>query len=183
MLQLPEKHRTWHSFCTHPDVRFENQGQNEEVLLTMRAHPITLFPFILNSLIFFILIFSLNMFIAHFLTQFQLIYINSFLIMFILLYIWIGIINWYFNVGIVSNQQIVDVDFSAIGNKELTRTKLGKVEDITVKTGGFFPGLFDFGNIFIQTAGTEVNTEFIHIAHPNDAQHIIQSILEEYGTA
>lgn len=183
MLQLQEQHRTLHSLCLRPNVRFENQGANEEVLLTMRAHPITLLPFFLNAAIFLFLIFLSNFIIFHFLTSFQLAYINVFFILFIFMYVWIGIVNWYFNIGIVSNQQIIDVDFSAIGNKELTRTKLSHVEDITVKTGGFVPGLFDFGNIFVQTAGSEINTEFINIAHPGDAQHIIQNILEEYGSA
>jgi len=182
MPQLQERHRTLHSFCIRPNVHFENQGPQEEVLLTMRAHPVTLVPFLLNALIFLSLIFVSDFFIVHFLTSFQILYLNVFFMVFIFIYVWIGVVNWYFNIGIVSNQQIIDVDFSAIGNKELTRTKLSHVEDITVKTGGFFPGLFDYGNVFIQTAGTEINTEFMNIAHPSDAQHAIQNILEEYGS-
>ncbi len=182
MLQLQEKHRTLHSLCIKPSVHFKDQGQNEEVLLTMRAHPATILPFFFNAFIFFMLIFISNFFIAPFLTSFQLLYINVFFILFIFMYVWVGIVNWYFNIGIVSNQQIIDVDFSVTGNKELTRTKLSHVEDMTLKTGGFFPGLFDYGNIFIQTAGSEVNTEFINVSHPGEVQHIIQNILEEYGS-
>jgi hypothetical protein len=89
--------------------------------------------------------------------------------------------NWYFNMGIVTNKQIIDVDFSALSFRNVSRTELDHIEDITVKVSGFASSIFDFGNIFIQTAGSEINTEFINIPHPSRAAHIIQDILKQYG--
>lgn len=77
--------------------------------------------------------------------------------------------------------QIIDVDFNILTFKEITRTELTHVEDVTVKTSGFISGIFDFGNIYIQTAGSEINSEFIMVPHPARATKIIEDILKQYG--
>ena len=57
--------------------------------------------------------------------------------------------------------------------------QLGKIEDITVKSGGYFESLFNYGSIFIQTAGTEANVEFIDVPYPSDAIQIINKLLSK----
>ena len=90
--------------------------------------------------------------------------------------------NWYFNVGIITNKGIVDVDFNLVLYKETTYTLLNHVEDITAKIGRFFESVFDFGNLFVQTAGTERNTEFLNIPHPSAAAKIINSLVQTEDT-
>ena len=94
-------------------------------------------------------------------------------------YFWFVFLNWYFNVGIISNKRIVDVDFNVVLYKEVTYTLLSHIEDVTSKSGGFFESVFDYGNLFIQTAGTEVNTEFINIPHPSAAAKIIDMVIQQ----
>jgi len=182
MLQLEENHSFLHAMCVRPGIKFEDQKVEEEVLLSLRAHPITLVPTLINSIILFVLIFFSSFVLGQFLNSVQLIYTITFFCFVTFIYLWFQIINWYFNIGIITNKQIVDVAFSALSYRNVTRTELTHVEDITVKTSGFLPSIFDYGNIFIQTAGTETNTEFFQIPHPARAAHIIQDVLKEYDT-
>jgi len=181
MNELAPAHYTMHALCVRPDVQFDSQRDGEVVLLSMRAHPITLVPSFFNSLVFFLLIFLLNFLVPTFISINSIIYINVFFIFFIFVYLWIQIVNWYFNIGLITNLQIIDVDFNILTFKEITRTELTHVEDVTVKTSGFISGIFDFGSIYIQTAGSEINSEFIMIPHPSRAAKIIQDILKYYG--
>lgn len=174
-------HSTLHALCFKPDIHFTNQKEGEIVLLSLRTHPITLLPAIFNILIIFILMSSLNFIIPQFLGWFATLYINVFFIFFLCIYAWILFTNWYFNIGIITNQQIIDIDFNIVLSKEMTRTGLTSVEDVTVKTSGFFPGIFNYGNIFIQTAGTQINTEFLAIPRPGKVGQIIQDIIRQYG--
>ena len=89
--------------------------------------------------------------------------------------------NWYFNIGIITNKQVVDVDFNVLTFRDVTRTELFHIEDITVKVSGFISSIVDYGDVFIQTAGSEINTEFFQVPHPAEAAHIIQDILKVYG--
>ena len=183
MLQLQESHSFLHAQCVMPGgVKFEDQKLEEDVLLTLRAHPIILIPTVVNGVIMFFLNFFSWFILGQFLNLQQLIYTITFFAFVSFIYLWFQIMNWYFNIGIITNKQIVDVDFSALSYREVTRTELIHVEDITVKVSGFASSIFDYGNIFIQTAGSEVNTEFLQVPHPARAAHIIQDILKEYGS-
>lgn len=179
MDELKTSHKLFHSFCIRPDTRFDTQGADEVVLLVLRAHPITLVPILINGLFLFFILFFMNFFFPSFLEISQILFINVFFLVIIANYIWFGFLNWYFNVGIITNQGIVDIDFNLILYKETTYTLLSHIEDITAKSGGFLESVFDFGNLFIQTAGTERNTEFLNIPHPSSAAKIINSIVQK----
>lgn len=70
----------------------------------------------------------------------------------------------------------MDVDFSDVVYKEITEARLDRVEDITSKGGGFFETFFNYGDLFIQTAGTELNIEFDNIPNPADVVRIIDDL-------
>ncbi len=171
-------HRLLHSFCLHPSLRFETQAGDETVILVLRAHPITQVSWIITTLIILILPFFFNIVLINNLSAQQFLFINFFWYSFLLSYIFLNILNYLFNVGIISNRRIIDVDFHQILYKEFTTSSISKIEDVTVKSGGFIPSLFNYGDLFIQTAGTEANIEFINIPKPTEAAQIINSLMK-----
>lgn len=170
-------HGILHSFCIRPDYRFENQNPDEEIILVLRAHPVTLIPWIINSIFLFAVLISLNFLLPKFLNAGQILFLDIFGIAFILAYIWFNFLSWFFNIGIVTSSRIIDVDFHAVIYREITATHLSKIEDVTAKSGGFIASVFNFGNVFVQTAGSEINIEFINIPRPVDATKIINDLI------
>ncbi|MBI4999751.1 PH domain-containing protein, partial [Candidatus Gottesmanbacteria bacterium] len=90
----------------------------------------------------------------------------------------VSFITWYFNVYIVTNERIVDVDFLHLLYKELSSTRIARIQDVTYKLGGVFRALFDFGDVFIQTAGTEPNFDFLAVPHPEAVVRKIAELME-----
>lgn len=174
----PSSHRLLHSFCLHPSLRFETQAGDETVILVLRAHPITQVLWVITALIILILPFFFNIFLINNLVAKQVLFINFFWYSFLLSYVFLNILNYLFNVGIITDQRIVDVDFHQILYKEVTASLISKIEDVTVKSGGFIPSLFNYGNLFIQTAGTEANIEFINIPMPTEAAQTINNLMK-----
>ena len=174
-----KKSSALYSYCLNPQIKFDTHEEGEIVYLLLRSHPFTQIGWILSSAFFFILFFILNFFLQNFLRLEQVLIINLFFIVFIFSYIWFNILNWYFNVGIVTSKRVIDIDFYAVLYKEITVAQLGKIEDITVKSGGYFQSLFNYGSIFIQTAGSDVNVEFIDVPYPTDAVQIINKLLSK----
>lgn len=170
-------HELFHSYCSYPDIHFETQHRSEIVILVLRAHPITQVSWFINSFIFFIFLIVLNFIPLSFFSLNQIIFINIFGISIILSYLWFNFLSWFFNVGIVTSERIIDIDFHMILYKEVTATRLDRVEDITSKSGGYLASFFDYGNIFVQTAGTEANIEFFNIPHPSRVVQIINGLL------
>lgn len=171
-------HRFLHSFCIRPDITFENQGKDEEVVLMLRAHPITQLPWIINVIILFILLFVANLVFFTYLGSLQAFFINFFLIIFIFSYAWLNILVYLFNVGILTNIKVVDIDFSAVIYKETTEARLDKIEDVTSKAAGYFESLFNYGDVFVQTAGTEANIEFQKVPRPAEIVNFINELTQ-----
>ncbi len=174
-----KKSSVFYSYCLNPQSKFDTQEDGEKIYLLLRSHPFTQIGWILSSIFLFILLFISNFFIQSFFNLGQIFIINLFFIIFILSYIWFNILNWYFNVGIITNKRVIDIDFYAVLYKEITNAQLGKIEDITVRSGGYLESLFDYGSIFVQTAGTEANVEFIDVPYPSDAVQIINKLLSK----
>lgn len=165
------------AFATYPSASFESLAPGETIILLLRAHPITQLGWFLNTLGLIVLLIVLNLFITFLFNPAQMLFINIFGIAFIFAYALFNFFVWYFNVGIVTNMRVIDVDTHSLTYKEVSEARINKVEDVTSKSGGFFASIFDYGNVFVQTAGAEVNIEFLNVPKPAEVVRIINELL------
>lgn len=168
--------KSLNSYMLHPTYKFETQKANEHLFLLVRAHPFTQLGWIINTVALVFLLIFLNFFFAYFLSSTQLIYLNVFVGVAIFSYAWYNFLSWYFNVGVITNERIVDIDFYNILYKEVSEANISKVEDVTSKVGGFFGSFFSFGDVFVQTAGTEKNIEFLGVPNPTEIVSLINDL-------
>jgi len=177
------ENKVFFSYCLYPEIKFETYEPGEKIILLLRANPFTQLSWILYSVFSLILIFVVNIIISSFFAISQLFLLNCFMAVFLLSFIWFNLLNWYFNVGIVTNRRVIDIDFYAVLYREITVARLDKIQDITVKSGGYFEAFFNYGTIFIQTAGTEANIEFADIPRPAEVVQMIEKLLtKRHGT-
>ena len=176
-LDKTSKTRFLHSFSLYPSIKIDSQGENEEVILFLRAHPVTQIFWMINSIVFFMALFIMILFLPSIIGIKETLFIILFGFVFIISYVWFNILSWFFNVGVITNERVVDIDFHSVIYKEISEARLNKIEDVTSKGAGYLGSLFNFGNLFIQTAGTEANIEFVNIPDPSGASHIINEIL------
>lgn len=175
-----EKHEVMNSFIFHPkNVHFESQQANEEVILILRAHPVTQIGWLINSLFVTILIIVLNFVLPIILTPGQILFFNFFAGAALFAYMWYNFLLWFFNVGIITNQRIVDIDFRSILYKEVTAAKDDKVEEVTSRSAGYLGSLFDYGNVYVETASNEINIEFERVPHPAMVVQIINELVPD----
>ena len=59
---------------------------------------------------------------------------------------------WFFNVYIITNKKVVDIDFDGLLYKNISETQLRNIEDVTSQVKGFFGMIFNVGNVYVQTA-------------------------------
>lgn len=178
------------SFCQNPlGFSFQNQEKDEKILLFLRRHPITNISWLIPSLLLLILPLILTLF-APFLERFFLSpillpgnYLTILLIfyyLFVFNYMFISFISWFYNIGIVTQKRVIDIDYSDIVHRYISFTKLSLIEDVTYRQTGFIRSLFNFGDVFVQTAGTHPNFEFLSVPQPSKATHIIQELIGKH---
>lgn len=173
------------AFMERPrDIHFETQEPEEEILLLMRRHPVTNVGWVTTMLI----LIALPLIIGPLLLSSALIPpeipAGYYLVVPFLWYLGVAgiaftnFLRWYFNVYIVTNDRVVDIDWLSLLYKQLSSTQLEKIQDVTYNQGGILDSFFDFGNVLIQTAGNEPNFEFEAVPKPERVVRQIHKVLE-----
>lgn len=171
------------SFCSNPrNISFENQDEGEEVLLFLRRHFITNAPWILISIILlFIPLFVpsalklLNITASSFSNYLIISLIFYYLLVFV--YAFVSFLSWSFNISLITTVRIADIDFSDLVSHDVSVTKLNLIEDITYIQIGFVRSLFDYGDVFIQTAGEQPNFEFLSVPSPSKVVDLLENYI------
>lgn len=172
------------TFTLRPEgLNFKDQNDKETVFLFLRKHFITNVPWIILSLILlfippiiWILTSGRNLFPFP-LPPGYLIIVIGFYYLGVLTYIFISFLNWFFNVSLVTDERVVDIDYSDIVYHDVAVTKLDLIEDIDYTQAGFVRSFFDYGDLFIQTAGEKVHFDFLAIPKPKKATNIIENLM------
>jgi hypothetical protein len=86
-------------------------------------------------------------------------------------------INWFFNVYIISNKKIIDVDFHGILYKNISEAALTSVEDVTSVVKGAMGVTFNIGDVLIQTAGESREFDFEGVDNPSKVRDIISDLV------
>lgn len=158
---------------------FPSQTDKEEVFLLLRKHWMVYLPFLVIAafmilpLVILILYWLSNPDIFSPNTGTIIIVLSSAYSLFVLSLLLFGFVDYYLDVGIVTNERIVDIEQNGFFKRKIAELSLDQVEDVAAKVNGVLPTLFHFGDVEIQTAGTRPNFLFDNIAHPYRISKII----------
>ncbi len=173
------------SFAVHPDsVRFETQEEKETVVLFLRQHFIVNVPWILIAfliaiaptvifpIVIHILPVSFSIPVGYIVVGTALWYVATFG------FVLAKFLGWFFNIYIVTNERVIDIDFFYLLYKKFSEAELNKIQDISFTSGGIFAAIFNYGNVKIETAGEAPNLEFEMIPYPERVVETIRSLTE-----
>ena len=168
------------SFAAFPkDMNFNGKDKDEEVVLIIRAHWIIYFPQVLGAFLLMFLPFLLYFVSGDLFGNFSM--FVALLIICILISISIlvtAFVKWYYNVNIITDQKVLDLDFVNVLSHNLAEAQLERIEDVSHTTLGLISSIFDIGTVYIQTAGAKAEIEFQNIPRPRDVQDILYDLLE-----
>lgn len=173
------------SFHHPPKILFPGQQPNEKIYLVTRQHWMILARQIFVWLLFVCLLLFLDGWVI---PQFQILATSPFIqiiTLFKTLYLMAlvaGIFTlwvlYYLNYQIVTNERVVDIDQKNLLYHVTSELNLGSLEDVTVEVRGILANFFDFGTVYIQTAGTKRNFEFENIPNPHSVAKLILDLYE-----
>lgn len=99
---------------------------------------------------------------------------------YLILITWFFIVwlDFYLDVGIVTNERVVDIDQNGLFKRNIAELDTQMVQDVTSAKRGVLQTVFDFGDVIIQTAGERPNFEFTGIHHP---ELVVAKVRESIG--
>lgn len=172
------------SFCKNPDgISFQTQEDGEKVLLFFRRDFMTNAKWILIGIFLAVLPFLLLIAQQLFKNPFPFLSLKFYLVLFVFYYLvvatylYINFITWYYNVALITDRRVIDVDFSGLVYKDVATTKLSLVQDVSYVQVGVIRSFFDYGNILIQTAGSLDNFTFESAPDPEEIVHVVEELI------
>ena len=159
---------------------FDSQLDGEHVLLLLRRHPVTQIKKVLLILAGFLapLLFTQSTFFQALTSGLQ----TSTLLFWYLLslgFAFESFLTFFYNVYIVTDERIIDIDFLSLIYKNVAAAKLDKIEDITAITSGAAQSIFNFGTVQIQTAAERTEFEFELVPRPAKVTQFLNEMLVE----
>src|SRR3989344_6956052 len=174
-------------FAVNPDgVKFETQESEEKVILFLRQHLIVFVPAVLiltlllmaPPILFPLLLSALGNLPIQLPAGYALVggifwYLATFG------FALVSFLRWFFNIYIVTNERVVDIDFKFLLYKEFSEAKLSKIQDLTYTSGGIIAAFFNYGDVKVETAGEVPNIEFGAVPRPDKVVQTISELMEE----
>jgi len=137
-------------------TRFESQDDDEEVILLGRRHFSTNFGWM--ALVCFVF------FVPLFWSEFPMIKVLTVNTAFALTIVWYSAVLffviqnfllWFYNIYIVTNERVVDIDFFGLLYKNINVTQINRIEDVNYSQKGIMAGIFNFGDVIVQTSSEQ----------------------------
>ncbi|MBU6389733.1 hypothetical protein KGQ71_04450 [Patescibacteria group bacterium] len=165
---------------------FPGQEANEPVFVFARPYFVAFLPTFLVFLVIFAFLFFLEYLLLNGmvpandipLAQIGLAILNG-AQLFALLIFFILIFNFYYTIVIVTDRRLVNIDQEQIFSRRISELQLEEIEDVTSSVNGLLPSVFNYGTVFIQTAGTADNFVMENIRYPREVAALTLSLSEQ----
>ncbi len=86
--------------------------------------------------------------------------------------------SWFYNIFILTDERIIDVDFLNLFSRVISDAKIDHIQDINSEMSGVWQTFFNFGTVFIQTAGEKPQFTFQNIPQPDKVVEIINHLVD-----
>ncbi|PIT88613.1 MAG: hypothetical protein COU29_02460 [Candidatus Magasanikbacteria bacterium CG10_big_fil_rev_8_21_14_0_10_36_32] len=157
-------------------IKLIRQKIYERVVYKLRQHPFTFVPALI--LMFFVMTLPLGLYwiINRNFTPWLespvglplLILFASIYYLFVVLYFYTYFVTFYLNLTIITNDRLVDINQNGLFSRTIAEVDLYLIQDATSEIKGFFPSIFDYGNVMVQTAGSMPRCTLHNVAHPHE---------------
>ncbi|MFZ2152645.1 MAG: PH domain-containing protein [Microgenomates group bacterium] len=158
---------------------FAEQDDDEKILVAMRPHWFTNVSWIFTSIFLFLLP-SLIHFVPLINTlpwNYQFVITLSWYLIAIA-YTFEKFMGWYFDVYIITDRRVIDIDFINLLTKKYAEADISKIQDVSSKVSGVSQTFFNYGSVLIQTASEVNELHFDKVANPEKIVKILQELGE-----
>lgn len=169
------------SFLVKPHIfKFTEQDDAEEIILVMRPHWFTNVPWVITTF-FMLAVPSLIRFIpvwSGISFKYQTLGI-LFWYMVTLAFALESFLSWYFDVYIITDERVIDIEFNNLLDKKFAEAKISMIQDVSSRVAGISQTMFNYGDIRIQTAAEIPELSFEKVPNPDKVIKVLQMMRQE----
>jgi membrane protein YdbS with pleckstrin-like domain len=163
-------------------INFDRKDEDEEVILVSRRHWIAYATHLLLAIFLpivpiILLLLSSN---SSEIYGKPTIYIGLFIVAIVLSIniIATAIIQWFYNVSIITDKRILCLKVGNIFQHSYTEILWRKIQDVSHDSVGPLSSIFDIGSIYIDTAGEGIDLTLKYVPKPREVQEVINNLVD-----
>ncbi|KPJ84990.1 hypothetical protein AMJ57_04850 [Parcubacteria bacterium SG8_24] len=88
-------------------------------------------------------------------------------------------VDYYLDAWIITDDRVVSVEQHGLFSRTVSELDLAKVQDVTSEIHGVIPYIFNFGNVYVQTAGEKERFVFEQVPKPHEVRKHILELVEK----
>lgn len=163
-----------------PGTYFESQEEGEEVVLFLRQHWIVNLGWIVMSALALTIpsVFSFFLPYAGLPASYQLVVTMTWYL-FVAGYALVKLMGWFFNIYILTDERVVDIDFTNVLARKVSVAKIEEIQDVSVVSRGALQTFLNYGSVFIQTAAEVPEFDFVNIPYPDKVGTVISQMIDQ----
>ncbi len=169
------------SFLVKPHVfKFREQDDAEEIILVMRPHWFTNVSWIIMTM-FMLMVPTLVRFLPVWggvPLRYQMLGI-LFWYMVTLAFALEKFLSWYFDVYIITDERVIDIEFRNLLDKKFSEAKISLIQDVASNVRGISQTMFNYGDVLIQTASAIPEICFEKVPNPDKVIKVLQMMRQE----
>lgn len=93
-------------------------------------------------------------------------FLQNTLFIFLWIYGFLIWIDYYFDVWVITNERIVNIEQKGLFAREVSELKFSNVQDVTSTVEGLLPTVLNYGDVYVQTAGEKERFVFRMVPDP-----------------
>jgi len=162
------------------EIHFDTQEPEEKILMIVRAHWLTNFPWVIIAIILFLAPMTLSFFplLSSFPANFRSMFVIVWYLV-VLMYVFERFLSWFFNMAIITDERVVDIDFINLTIKKVSHADLDKIQDVSFTNAGAIGTIFNFGDVLVQTASEITEFNFENVPNPALVATVLQRLRTE----
>ncbi|MDH4330322.1 MAG: PH domain-containing protein [Candidatus Moranbacteria bacterium] len=164
------------------NFHFRGQAENEKIIKVIRRHWFNIFQQYIMVLVFLFFLISSFWTIPEYYDLSNPQMLNLFLfgesLLFLMAWIFSFIlwIDFYFDVWIITDKRIVDIEQKALFVRHVSELKFAKIQDVSIEVSGLIPTMLNYGDVHIQTAGSKTRFVFQKVPDPYKLKSLIMNM-------
>ena len=94
------------------------------------------------------------------------------------LFLFTMFLDYELDMWVVTNDRLVNIEQHGLFARTIAELDLWRVQDVTSDVRGVFPTFFNYGNVYVQTAGTIGRFVLEQVPHPHEVRKLVLDMAE-----
>lgn len=155
------------------NYEFKDKKRDEDIIIVLRRHWLTFIIQFMPIVAGVVCIILVHFFVIEFMSevlinggQDVLFFVESLMAMILWLIAFVFWVDYYFDVWIITDCRIVDIEQLGLFRRNVSELEHSKVQDVTTEIHGILPTLLNYGFVYVQTAGKQTRFIFKQVSRP-----------------